>query len=93
MTDIVQKVEQEAEKLEEELTIMLRKPVEFAGTVYDKLVLREPTAGQLIEWAKFEGHEADLKAISIVSGVPELAVKLIGTRDFTKAANYISRFL
>lgn len=81
------------EDLPEELVITLRKSVEFGGVTYDKLILREPTAGQMLEWDKVSGREADVKAVAIVSGVPEPAVRLIGTRDLGKAANYISSFL
>lgn len=81
------------EEIPEELVIVLRKPVEFGGSTYDKLTLREPTAGQMLEWDKVSGREADVKAVAVVSGVPEPAVRLIGTRDLGKAANYISRFL
>lgn len=80
-------------ELPEELTITLRKPVEFGGLTYDKLILREPTAGQMLDWDKLNGHEADVKAVSIVSGVPEQAVHKIGSRDFTAAAKFIARFL
>lgn len=93
MADIVQTVEQEAERIEEELTIVLRKAVTFGGQVYDKLVLREPTAGQMLEWDKLNGHEADVKAVSVVSGLPAPAVHLLGARDFTKAAKFIASFL
>ena len=90
MADIPEAIEEE---VPEELVITLRKTVEFAGQTYDRLILREPTAGQMMEWDKLSGTEGDVKAVAVVSGLPEPAVRLIGARDLIKAAKYISRFL
>jgi hypothetical protein len=77
----------------DELTITLRKPVELAGITYAELKLREPTAAEWQQWDKLAGVAADIKAVSIVSGVPEPVVAKIGARDLTRAARYILRFL
>lgn len=79
--------------LPEELTVTLRKPVTLGSETYHELRLKEPTAAQVMEWDKLGGTEADIKAVSVVSGLPEPAVRMLGIRDLTLAAKYISRFL
>lgn len=88
--NIVEAIE---DQIPEELVIMLRKAVAFGGQTYDRLILREPTAGQMMEWDKLSATEADVKAVAVVSGLPEPAVRMIGARDLIKAAKHISRFL
>lgn len=77
----------------DELTITLRKPVMLGSETYTALELREPTAAQWQQWDKLDGVEADIKAVAIVSGVPETAVKMIGARDLTRASRFIAGFL
>lgn len=84
---------QMTDEIPDELEISLRKAIEFGGIRYDRIIIREPTAGQMLEWDKLTGHEADVKAVAVVSGLPEPAVKLLGSRDFTKAAKHIASFL
>lgn len=76
----------------EELIITLRKPVTL-GETYTELRLHEPTAAQMLAWDKLSGVEADIKAVSIVSGLPEPAVRMIGARDLIQAGRYIAGFL
>lgn len=76
----------------EELVITLRKPVTL-GDTYSELRLREPTASEWMQFDKLTGVEADIKSVSIVSGVPEPAVRLIGARDLLAASRYLARFL
>lgn len=78
---------------EEELTTMLRKSIDFGGVIYDRIITREPMAGQILEWSGLTGTAVDIKAVSVVSGLPEPVVRQIGSRDFNKAAAHISRFL
>jgi hypothetical protein len=81
------------EDLPDELEITLRKPVEFGGVRFEKIIIREPTAGQMLEWDKLSGREADVKAVCVVSGIPEPAVRMMLIRDFNEAAEHIGRFL
>ena len=74
------------------LTITLRKPVTFDGKTYSEINLREPTSAEWIEWDKLTGTAADIKAISLISNIPALAIKQIGARDFLAAARYVGHF-
>jgi len=81
------------DELPEALIVVLRAPVEYAGQTYTELSLREPTAD---EWSKFsskDGVEADIAGVSIVSGVPEMAIRKIGARDLRVASKYLAGFL
>lgn len=82
-----------ADELPDALTVTLRKPVELGGIVYAKLDLREPTADEWTRWDQKSGIDADIIAVSTVSGVPEPAVRMIGARDLLAASRYIARFL
>ncbi|NIJ07241.1 hypothetical protein FHS31_000837 [Sphingomonas vulcanisoli] len=77
----------------EALRIEFRKPIEFAGSSYTGIDLREPTAAEMLQWDKLGGTEADIRAVAIVSGMPEPAVKQMGGRDLLKAGRYLGAFL
>lgn len=79
--------------MEETLTITLRKPVKLGEVEFKELRLREPTGAEWMQFDKLDGVEADLKAIAIVSGVPEPAVNMIGTRDIIRASRFLAGFL
>ena len=79
-------------QIPDEMVVILRKPVTL-GETYTELKLREPTAA---EWAMFDkvtGIDADIKSVSIVSGVPERAIGMIAARDLIIASRYLARFL
>lgn len=76
----------------DELVITLRKPVTL-GETFTTITLREPTGAQMMEIDKLEGWAADVKAIALVSGLPEPAVKMIGARDIRTASKYLGSFL
>lgn len=76
----------------EELIITLRKPV-VLGETYTELKLREPTAAEWAQFDKLTGVEADIKSVSVVSGVPDRAIGKIGSRDLLLASRYLARFL
>lgn len=80
-------------KLADELIITLRKPIEFAGESYRELRLREPTAGEWSQWDDKKGVEADIMAVSIVAGMPEAAVRKVGSRDLLQASRFLAGFL
>jgi hypothetical protein len=46
-----------------------------------------------MQFDKLTGIEADVMAVSIVSGVPRPAIAMLGARDLLEGARYISRFL
>jgi len=82
-----------ADDIPESLTVTLRKPVSLGDQSYTQLALREPTAAEWQQWSKLEGVEADIMAVSIVSGTPKPVVERIGARDLMTAARYLARFL
>lgn len=82
-----------AQELPEELTITLRKPIDFGGASYTEIKLREPTAGEWEKWDKLTGVEADIMAISVVSGTPKQVVAKVGARDLLAASRFIATFL
>ncbi|RSU46345.1 phage tail assembly protein [Sphingomonas sp. S-NIH.Pt15_0812] len=77
----------------DELRVTLRKPITLGSQTYADLLLREPTAAEWQQWHRLEGVDADIMAISVVSGVPRPVIERIGTRDLLTAARYIARFL
>lgn len=77
----------------DELVLTLRKPVTLGDLSCTQLSLREPTAGEMMQWDKLAGTEADIVAVSIVSGTPRPLVEKIGARDLNKAARYLGGFL
>lgn len=79
-------------EIPEELIVALRKPVTL-GETYTELKLREPTAAEWAMFDKLSGVDADIKSVSVVSGVPERAISLIGARDLLTASRYLARFL
>ena len=80
------------QEIPEELVITLRKPVTLV-VEYTELKLREPTAAEWAQFDKLTGVEADIRSVSIVAGVPEKAVAMIGARDLLTASRYLARFL
>lgn len=78
---------------EDELTITFRKPIVVGGETYTSVNLQEPTAAQWLLWSDLEGLAADIKAVAIVGGIPEPAVRQMGARDLRKASEFIATFL
>lgn len=76
----------------DELTITFKKPITVGSAEYPSMTLREPNGGEWLRWDKLTGVEANLKAIEVVSGLPEPAVKQIGSRDITRATRFLDRF-
>jgi hypothetical protein len=81
------------ENLDEDLVIELRKPIEGPAGPISQIVIGEPTAGQILLWDKLAGAEADIKAISVVSGLPMSVVEKLPARAFNQAARRIGHFL
>ncbi|MEF3068064.1 phage tail assembly protein [Pandoraea apista] len=82
----------------DEKTITLRKPVKLGSgeseVIYDKLPLREPTAGELDKATSTGGSNIGIgiTLIHLVSGLPKSAVEKLCQRDFTEANEYLAGF-
>lgn len=79
--------------LPEELVITLRKPVEHLKEEYTELRLREPTAGEMQMIRAKPMTDQQTFGVSLISGVPEGAVKKMGVRDVTRAEAYLVSFI
>lgn len=77
----------------DELVITLARPLELGGVTWHELRLREPSAGEWARWDDRKGVEADILAVSIVSGVPEPAIRKLGARDLLRASRFVAGFL
>ena len=76
----------------DEMVITLRKPVSLGGETWSTLSLREPTGAEWLLWDNLTGVEANIKAISTVSAVPEPVVRQIGVRDLQQATAFLNHF-
>ncbi|EON14823.1 MULTISPECIES: phage tail assembly protein [Pandoraea] len=82
----------------DEKTLKLRKPVKLGSgeseVIYDKLDLREPTAGELDKATTTGGSNIGIgiMLIHLVSGLPKSAVEKLSQRDFTEANEYLAGF-
>lgn len=77
----------------DELTITLRKPVTIGDITYDKLQLREPTAGQLEKSTNATSNVgAVINLISTVAVVPRKVVESLSQRDFQEASDFLESF-
>lgn len=82
-----------ATPIEEEKTLVLRKPVKLGHIECTELELREPTAGELSKAAKAGGDvDVAILLISIVSKVPRGAIEKLCQRDFQEAADFLGSF-
>ncbi len=87
-----EQIEAYLEQVGYKLTVPLRQPVSL-GETHTVLELREPTAAEWSQWSHLRGVDSDIKAVSVISGVPEAAVRMIGSRDLIKASRFIALFL
>lgn len=72
--------------------LMLRKPVTFAGEVYDRLSLREPTDAEMETIFKAPEGTARRVSIATVTGIPTGAVALMAIGDTVRAEAYLLSF-
>lgn len=81
-------------KIPDELIIALRKPITLGEVVYDKLSLREPTAGELekASTAATSNLGAIMNLISAVAKVPRRVVESLGQRDFKEVSDFLDSF-
>lgn len=79
--------------MDDTLTIELAAPLEFANTSYDKLVLREPTVGEMQKsFAKDGGLIAAILLISLVTDIPRGAIEKLPMSAFKKASDFLGHF-
>ncbi|HBD37511.1 MAG TPA: phage tail assembly protein [Cupriavidus sp.] len=76
---------------------MPKKPVSIGSgenaVIYDKLTLREPTAGELDKaMAASTNIGIGILLISQVAAIPRAAVEKLCQRDFTEANEYLGGF-
>jgi len=74
-------------------TIALKKPIEGPAGPINDFTVREPTAGEMTQWDKLTGAEADVLAVSVVAGLPKSVVEKLPARPFMEAARFIASFL
>lgn len=79
--------------LDEDLVITFRVPIDGPAGPIASIVIREPTAGEMLQWDALAGVAADIKAISVVAGIPPQAVEKMPARDFIRASKKIASFL
>lgn len=79
--------------MQDEKTITLRKPVELGGVTYDKLDLREPTAGELDKASRATSDVgAAILLISIIAKVPKGAIEGLCQRDLKECSDFLASF-
>lgn len=86
-------MKREDENLDEDLILTLKTPIDGPAGPVAQLVIREPTAAEIMQWDRLSGAEADVKAISVVAGVPASVVERLPARIFYQAARRIGAFL
>lgn len=79
--------------MEDEKTIILRKPVILGGVTYDVLELREPNAGELDKSSRADSNIGGvISLISIIAKVPRGAVEKISQRDLQECSDFLASF-
>ena len=79
-------------EIPDELIVTFRKPIEFGGDSYTQMKLQEPTAAQVQQWDKLSGTDADIMALTTVSGLPKPVIERLKLRDLNAGSRYIARF-
>ncbi len=76
---------------EDEKILTLIKPVEFGGTKYEQLTLREPLAGEIAKAsAAATNTDVAINLISAVAKVPRRVVEQLCQRDFQAANDFLA---
>jgi hypothetical protein len=73
------------------MTLTLRKPIVFGPNTYDKIELREPTAGEM-QKATGDGVESNIRLIALITGIDRPAIERMGARDFHEAVKFLAGF-
>lgn len=78
---------------QDEITITLRKPVKLGEMTYEKLDLREPTAGELEKASTAATNMGVvINLISIVGKVPRKVAEGLSQRDLKEAGDFLDSF-
>jgi hypothetical protein len=79
--------------VQDEITIIFRKPIKVGEAEYTSIDLTEPTAGQLRKAAKAgDGLDVLCELIHLNSSVPKSVVDQMLHRDLDKAGDFFGRF-
>lgn len=81
---------------QDELRIEFPKPIGLGDKVFDFIVLREPTIGDVLKAQSMAGDnpmKQNAHLIALVAGVGVTAVETMPLRKFKQAAEYIGSFL
>lgn len=73
-------------------TLVLDPALEFQGKTWERLTLREPSYGEVLE-AKRRGDDGDMWLVHKLSGVPMQAIVLAPAHVIMEASEIIGRFL
>lgn len=77
----------------EEKTIPLRKPIKLGELSYDKITLREPTAGELAKATNAGNNvEVAISLISLIGAIPKTAVEKMCQRDLQECNDFLGSF-
>jgi len=79
--------------MEDQKTIVLRKPIMIGETTFAELSLREPVAMEMSKAVAFGGGNDIAVAISLISqvaGVPMAVANQLGRADFMEANNFLA---
>jgi hypothetical protein len=81
--------------MNDEKTIVLRKPIMLGDVTYAEVILREPTAGELSKATRVGGSNNVDVAISLISQIAKIplgVVNQMSQRDFTEANDFLGSF-
>jgi hypothetical protein len=69
------------------------KPILYSGLDYDRMVLREPTADDLLKAGeKKQPLEQAITLIQVVTGLPAIVVRKLPQSVFLRASEYFAPF-
>ena len=78
----------------DELVLTFRKPIKNkAGDEITQITLHEPTGDQWRQLDRLSGTEADIKALCVVSGQPEVVIGQMAISQIVEGARYLSGFI
>ncbi len=88
-----QQAQDQAVEIVDEKTIPLRKPVKIGDITFDKLDLREPTAGELEKASNATTQiGVVISLISLVARIPRGAAEKLCQRDLREASDFLGSF-
>jgi hypothetical protein len=75
-----------------EKRIPIEPPIELGSVPYTELVLREPTAGEMVRVDKLTGYAWTVALVAAVAGVPPPVIERLGVRTLNEASIYLTGF-